>query len=176
MWVLFFSVLVDICFENMIYSDPSFFSCLWHLLSLFLSLVPSPFLFSSLSLSPPTQIEHVLTVMLTGNFIGIVFCRSLHYQFYSWYFFSIPYLLWRTDLPNVIKLLCMLLIEVAWNQHPPLAWSSVLLQMIHLFILGALWKFKNNRRGKQGLPPIDWDMELWKEMGEGKSARGVKFM
>ena len=51
------------------------------------------------------DIEHILTVMLTGNYIGIVFCRSLHYQFYSWYYFSIPYLLWRTNLPLVLKIL-----------------------------------------------------------------------
>ena len=30
----------------------------------------------------------------------MVFSRSLHYQFYSWYFYTIPYLLWHTTLPS----------------------------------------------------------------------------
>ena len=61
--------------------------------------------------------EHILTVMLTGNFIGIVFCRSLHYQFFAWYFFSVPYLLFRTDLPNWARFAVLIALEVAWNQH-----------------------------------------------------------
>jgi len=32
--------------------------------------------------------------MFTGNFIGIVFCRSLHFQFYVWYYHTLPLLLW----------------------------------------------------------------------------------
>uniref|UniRef100_A0A5B6YQK9 dolichyl-P-Man:Man5GlcNAc2-PP-dolichol alpha-1,3-mannosyltransferase n=1 Tax=Davidia involucrata TaxID=16924 RepID=A0A5B6YQK9_DAVIN len=43
--------------------------------------------------------EHIVTTMFVGNFIGIVCARSLHYQFYSWYFYSLPYLLWRTPFP-----------------------------------------------------------------------------
>ncbi|XP_022960359.1 dol-P-Man:Man(5)GlcNAc(2)-PP-Dol alpha-1,3-mannosyltransferase-like isoform X2 [Cucurbita moschata] len=47
--------------------------------------------------------EHVVTTMFVGNFIGVVCARSLHYQFYSWYFFSIPYLLWRTSFPTILR-------------------------------------------------------------------------
>ena len=28
--------------------------------------------------------EHILTVVFTGNFIGIICARTLHYQFYAW--------------------------------------------------------------------------------------------
>ena len=35
----------------------------------------------------------VAKTMWVGNFVGIVCARSLHYQFYSWYFHSVPFLL-----------------------------------------------------------------------------------
>ncbi|XVF72597.1 hypothetical protein PTKIN_Ptkin12aG0133700 [Pterospermum kingtungense] len=47
--------------------------------------------------------EYIVTTMFTGNFIGIVCARSLHYQFYSWYFYSLPYLLWRTPFPTLLR-------------------------------------------------------------------------
>lgn len=32
-------------------------------------------------------------VLFTSNLIGMTFARSLHYQFHSWYFHQIPFLL-----------------------------------------------------------------------------------
>jgi alpha-1,3-mannosyltransferase len=45
----------------------------------------------------------VTTVLYTSNLIGIVFARSLHYQFYSWYAQQLPFLLWRTKYPIQVK-------------------------------------------------------------------------
>lgn len=45
--------------------------------------------------------EHILTVLFGSNFIGIVCSRSIHYQYYDWYFHTLPYLAWRTNLPTL---------------------------------------------------------------------------
>jgi len=41
----------------------------------------------------------MITALMTCNFIGVAFARTIHYQFYAWYFHSLPYLLWKTELP-----------------------------------------------------------------------------
>jgi len=83
--------------------------------------------------------EHIVTVLFTSNFIGIVFARSLHFQFYSWYFHTLPYLLWCTDLPVIFKVCIMLAIEVVWNVFPSVGWSSLLLSGCHIILLASLW-------------------------------------
>ncbi|TYK18118.1 dol-P-Man:Man(5)GlcNAc(2)-PP-Dol alpha-1,3-mannosyltransferase [Cucumis melo var. makuwa] len=83
--------------------------------------------------------EHVVTTMFVGNFIGILCARSLHYQFYSWYFFSIPYLLWRTSFPTLLRLLMFAGIEFCWNVYPSNMYSSILLLSLHLLLLWGLW-------------------------------------
>jgi alpha-1,3-mannosyltransferase len=45
----------------------------------------------------------VATVLFTSNLIGMLFARSLHYQFYSWYALQLPFLAWRTRYPLVVK-------------------------------------------------------------------------
>lgn len=83
--------------------------------------------------------EHIVTVMFVGNFIGIICARSLHYQFYSWYFFSLPFLLWKTPFPSIIRLLLFGGVELCWNVYPSTSFSSLMLLFIHLAILWGLW-------------------------------------
>lgn len=46
--------------------------------------------------------EHILTTLFISNFIGVVCSRSLHYQYYCWYAATLPYLLWRTEIPDLL--------------------------------------------------------------------------
>ena len=52
-------------------------------------------------------------------------------QFYSWYFHTLPLLLWHcTDLPVPLKLVILGGIEYAFNVYPATAKSSTVLQVI----------------------------------------------
>lgn len=83
--------------------------------------------------------EHIVTTMFVGNFIGIVCARSLHYQFYSWYFYTLPYLLWKTPFPTFLRVILFVGVEFCWNVYPSNSYSSFLLLCIHLLILWGLW-------------------------------------
>lgn len=85
------------------------------------------------------QTDHIVTTMFVGNFIGIICARSLHYQFYSWYFYCLPYLLWKTPFPTLLRLLLFAAVEFCWNVFPSHIYSSVVLFCVHLIILGGLW-------------------------------------
>ncbi|CAG2173398.1 unnamed protein product, partial [Oppiella nova] len=84
--------------------------------------------------------DQILLTLFTANFIGIAFSRSLHYQFYVWYFHSLPFLLWTTSYSPKTKLCILGLIELSWNTYPSTQLSSGLLHVVHLIILIGLWK------------------------------------
>jgi alpha-1,3-mannosyltransferase len=83
-----------------------------------------------------TSSEQILSTLFVSNFIGICCARTLHYQFYSWYFSSLPYLLWReTPYPMPIKILLLGCIEYAFLTFPATPISSLVLQVAHWTIL-----------------------------------------
>ena len=47
--------------------------------------------------------QRVAYTLFLSNFIGILCSRSLHYQFYVWYFYSIPFLLWSTPFNTLFR-------------------------------------------------------------------------
>jgi alpha-1,3-mannosyltransferase len=86
--------------------------------------------------------RQVVLMLFTSNFIGVVCSKSLHFQFYVWYFHSLPLLLWEgTRLPLVIKVALLVLIELCWNPwegESSSIESSALLTCCHLVFLVAL--------------------------------------
>lgn len=78
--------------------------------------------------------------MFLVNFIGIVCARSLHYQFYSWYFHTLPYLLWSTNYTIIIRFLILALIELCWNTYPSTNVTSAMLHICHISILYGVYK------------------------------------
>ena len=105
--------------------------------------------------------SHVLYVLLTGHLAGVISARTLHYQFYAWYFQHIPALLWFTgagrageggalmrwcslgevtpacgpspaDLPVFSRLALWAAIEFCWNVYPPSLHTSLGLLALHV--------------------------------------------
>ena len=82
---------------------------------------------------------YIATVLYTSNFIGIAFARTLHYQFLLWYWHALPFLLWRTRVPVVVRLAVLAAVEYAFNVGDAAGagtpWSSAVLQAAHLTLL-----------------------------------------
>ncbi|XP_076181662.1 alg3, alpha-1,3- mannosyltransferase [Ptiloglossa arizonensis] len=89
-----------------------------------------------------TMSQLFILPMFAANFIGIVFSRSLHYQFYIWYYHTLPYIAWCTSYKTVIKLTILGIIELCWNTYPSTVFSSVSLHICHLMLLFGLTKDK----------------------------------
>jgi alpha-1,3-mannosyltransferase len=93
--------------------------------------------------------EYVIYTMFVSNYVGIVFARTLHYQFYCWYFYSLPMLLWLTSFvpssstdkfskvmfPLVANIFAVAGVEYAFNVFPATELSSAALQISHAYLL-----------------------------------------
>lgn len=83
--------------------------------------------------------------LFLANFIGIMFSRSLHYQFYVWYYHTLPYIAWCTDYKTVIKLTLLGMIELCWNTYPSTVFSSAALHICHIILLYGTLKTKSDK-------------------------------
>jgi alpha-1,3-mannosyltransferase len=98
------------------------------------------------SAKPALSANAIVLALFSANFIGMCFSRSLHYQFYIWYFHTLPYLLWSTDLPTVLRLLVLGVLELTWNVYPSTQLSSVALHTCHAVTLLALYSANSRHR------------------------------
>ncbi|CAL8281654.1 unnamed protein product [Lota lota] len=81
---------------------------------------------------------HLLTLLLFA--LRRWKSRSLHYQFYVWYFHTLPYLLWSGGkLAHLLRVLILGVIELSWNTYPSTEYSSAFLHACHLIMLLSLW-------------------------------------
>jgi alpha-1,3-mannosyltransferase len=68
--------------------------------------------------------QYVMTTVLSANVIGLLFARSLHYQFYAYLAWATPYLLWRSGAHPIVQYGFWALQEWAWNVFPSTPVSS----------------------------------------------------
>ncbi|POR35341.1 Dol-P-Man:Man(5)GlcNAc(2)-PP-Dol alpha-1,3-mannosyltransferase [Tolypocladium paradoxum] len=89
---------------------------------------------------------YVMTTVLSANVIGLLFARSLHYQFYAYLAWSTPYLLWRASLHPILVFPLWLAQEWAWNVFPSTDASSAVVVSV-LLVTVVLTYFGTARDG-----------------------------
>ena len=89
----------------------------------------------SIRISP----NYILTTILTANSIGMLFARSLHYQFYAYLAWATPFLLWRSGLHPVLQYLLWGVQEWAWNVYPSTDISSMAVVSVLFITVVSVW-------------------------------------
>lgn len=80
----------------------------------------------------------VMDALLGSIAIGMLYARSLHYQFYAYLGWATPYLLWRSGTHPVIVLVLCALQELAWLVYPSTVWSSATVVGLLILQVGSI--------------------------------------
>jgi alpha-1,3-mannosyltransferase len=83
--------------------------------------------------------NYILTLILTANAIGMLFARSLHYQFYAYIAWATPFLLWRSGLHPVLQYVLWAAQEWAWNVYPSTNASSKVVVGVLFTTVASVW-------------------------------------
>ncbi|TVY33515.1 Dol-P-Man:Man(5)GlcNAc(2)-PP-Dol alpha-1,3-mannosyltransferase [Lachnellula subtilissima] len=81
----------------------------------------------------------ILTNILTANAIGMLFARSLHYQFYAYIALATPFLLWRSGLHPILQYSLWIAQEWAWNVYPSTDISSMVVVGVLFVTVASVW-------------------------------------
>lgn len=92
--------------------------------------------------------QYVTTTILSANVIGLLFARSLHYQFYAYLAWSTPYLLWRGGAHPIVQYGLWALQEWAWNVYPSTPASSGVVIGVMAITVALSWI----AAGKEAMP------------------------
>lgn len=95
--------------------------------------------------------QYILTTVLTANVIGLLFARSLHYQFYAYLAWATPFLLWRSGLDPVRQYVLWAAQEWAWNEFPSTPTSSgVVVGVMAMTVTRVWWESRGGLASPQG--------------------------
>eukprot|EP00796_Vickermania_ingenoplastis_P005134 gene5134-3685_t len=125
-----------------------------------------------------TCLPHVLT-LLESNVIGFAFSRSMHYQFYTWIFFSLLFVLYHTRLPAALALSSFWAVQYGFEVYPPTPQSSVavmagtIVAVISIIFLGAATPEVAKERGDEPWVSLKQDEEEEEEEGNLNPSKKV---
>lgn len=124
-------------------SIPEFLSTLWK---------PRPLLVQQQVSSRVTS-SFIMTTILTSIMIGLLFARTLHYQFYAYIAWSTPFLLWKSRMHPVTVYAVWGAQEWAWNVYPSTSTSSaVVVGSLFIQVLGV-WRGTQEEVAGRVAPP-----------------------
>ena len=83
--------------------------------------------------------NYILTVILTAIAIGMLFARSLHYQFYAYVAWATPFLLWRSGLHPILQYGLWAAQEWSWNVYPSTSISSMMVVSSLFMTIASVW-------------------------------------
>lgn len=95
--------------------------------------------------------KYVMTTILSSLIIGMLFARSLHYQFFAYIAWATPFLLWRAGVDPLTTYAHFLIQESVWDTFPSTNTSSMIVvailavQIVGILARTALEKFTSAR-------------------------------
>lgn len=107
------------------------------------------------SISRDTSPGFITTTILSANAIGLLFARSLHYQFYAYLAWATPFLLWRSGVHPVLQYVLWAVQEWAWNVYPSTSVSSGVVVGVQALTVAVVWWGARDEWGPKRAGPKD---------------------